>query len=152
MVNARLKRPSHALGSRDYLKNISPLILLLGGSRHPSRRHVMSMMRNLFAETTVLSVLCCASPQALAGDTPWRVAKASGEERVGTAGTELASLDTTDILKPGDAVRTGRNGQVLLVRGEEHIFVSPNSEIGIPLESKDGLLTAIAQRVGSILL
>ena len=55
-------------------------------------------------------------------------------------------------MKPGDTIRTGRNGRVLLVRGEETILVSPNSVIGLPTEKKDGLSTTILQQAGSILL
>ena len=49
-------------------------------------------------------------------------------------------------------IRTGRNGRVLLVRGEETILVAPNSVIGLPLEKKDGQSTTIVQQAGSILL
>ena len=55
-------------------------------------------------------------------------------------------------MKPGDTIRTGRNGRVLLVRGEETILISPNSVIGLPTEKKDGLATTILQQAGSILL
>ena len=57
-----------------------------------------------------------------------------------------------DTLKPGDTIRTGRNGRVLLVRGEETILIAPNSVIGLPTEKKDGLSTTILQQAGSILL
>jgi hypothetical protein len=49
-------------------------------------------------------------------------------------------------------IRTGRNGRVLLERGEETILVAPNSVIGLPLEKKDGQSTTIVQQAGSILL
>jgi hypothetical protein len=55
-------------------------------------------------------------------------------------------------LKPGDSIRTGQNGRVLLVRGEETILISPNSVVGLPAEKKDGLQTTILQQAGSILL
>ena len=69
-----------------------------------------------------------------------------------TSGAQQASLTQEDVLKPGDTIRTGRNGRVLLVRGEETILVSPNSVIGLPTEKKDGLSTTILQQAGSILL
>ena len=56
------------------------------------------------------------------------------------------------MLKPGDNIRTGRNGRVLLVRGEETILISPNSVVGLPAEKKEGLSTTIVQQAGSILL
>jgi len=61
-------------------------------------------------------------------------------------------LFRSTVLKPGDNIRTGRNGRVLLVRGEETILVSPNSVIGLPEEKKEGLSTTIIQQAGSILL
>jgi hypothetical protein len=69
-----------------------------------------------------------------------------------TTGAQPVSLGKEDVLKPGDSIRTGRNGRVLLVRGEETIMISPNSVIGLPAEKKDGLSTTIVQRAGSILL
>ena len=62
------------------------------------------------------------------------------------------SLKQEDVLKPGDTIRTGRNGRVLLMRGEETILISPNSVVGLPAEKKDGLSTTIVQQAGSILL
>jgi hypothetical protein len=86
------------------------------------------------------------------GDGIWRVSKSSGEVWMTTSGAQQASLTPEEVLKPGDTVRTGRNGRVLLVRGEETILISPNSVIGLPSEQKDGLSTTILQRAGSILL
>jgi hypothetical protein len=68
------------------------------------------------------------------------------------AGAQPASLKQEDALKPGDTIRTGRHGRVLLVRGEESILIAPNSVIGVPAEKKDGLSTTIQQQAGSILL
>ena len=55
-------------------------------------------------------------------------------------------------MKPGDTIRTGRTGRVLLKRGEEIILISPNSVVGVPAEKKEGLSTTIVQQAGSILL
>ena len=49
-----------------------------------------------------------------------------------TGDVQQASLKTDDVLKPGDTIRTGRNGRVLLVRGEESILIAPNSVVGLP--------------------
>jgi hypothetical protein len=65
---------------------------------------------------------------------------------------QQASLKQEDVLKPGDTVRTGRTGRVLLKRGEEMIMVSPNSVVGVPAQNKEGLSTTIMQQAGSILL
>ena len=82
----------------------------------------------------------------------WSVSKSSGEVWMTTTGAQQVSLGQEEILKPGDTIRTGRNGRVLLVRGEETILVAPNSVIGLPTENKDGLSTTIVQQAGSILL
>jgi FecR-like protein len=100
-----------------------------------------------------IAVALVASSSAFAGDDGvWSISKSSGEVWVTTAGAEQASLKQDDTLKPGDLVCTGRNGRVLLVRGEETILVSPNSVIGLPTDKKDGMSTTILQQAGSILL
>ena len=101
--------------------------------------------------TMVLAVGAMSSALA-AEDGVWRVSKSSGDVWMTTSGAQPASLRQEEILKPGDTIRTGRNGRVLLVRGEETILVSPNSVIGLPAEKKEGLSTTIMQQAGSILL
>jgi hypothetical protein len=101
--------------------------------------------------TTAL-VLGAASSAVAAEDGAWSVSKSSGEVWMATTGAQQVSLRQEGILKPGDTIRTGRNGRVLLVRGEETILVSPNSVIGLPTEKKEGLSTTIVQQAGSILL
>ena len=101
----------------------------------------------------VAAVLLSASSSALAGDDGvWSVSRSSGEVWISSAGAEQASLQQEEVLKPGDTIRTGRNGRVLLVRGEETILIAPNSVIGVPSEKKDGMSTTIQQQAGSILL
>ena len=107
------------------------------------------IVRNL----TMALVLGAACSNALAAeDGAWLVSKSSGEVWMGTTAAQPASLHQQDVLKPGDTIRTGPNGRVLLMRGEETIMVSPNSVIGLPTEKKDGLSTTIIQQAGSILL
>ena len=101
---------------------------------------------------TMAFVLGAASGALAAEDGVWRVGKSSGEVWMTTSGAQQASLTQEELLKPGDTIRTGRNGRVLLVRGEETILVSPNSVIGLPTETKDGLSTTILQQAGSVLL
>src|ERR1700686_4948842 len=101
---------------------------------------------------TMALVLSAASSALAAEDGIWRVGKSSGEVWMTTSGARQASLTQEELLKPGDTIRTGHNGRVLLVRGEETILVSPNSVIGLPTEKKDGLSTTILQQAGSILL
>jgi hypothetical protein len=99
----------------------------------------------------LLAVVCSASG-AIAGDGVWHVAKASGEVWVTNLGVQVATVTADTVLKPGDNIRTGNNGRVLLVRGEETMLISPNSAIGIPEQTSDGMSTTITQQAGSILL
>jgi hypothetical protein len=97
--------------------------------------------------------ILAAAPAALAADDgTWTVGKSSGEVWFTSTGAQAASLKPEEILKPGDTVRTGRTGRVLLQRGEETILISPNSVVGLPTEKKEGLATTIVQQAGSILL
>ena len=97
--------------------------------------------------------LVAASTAFAADDGAWSVKKSSGEVWMGSAsGLQQASVKSDEVLKPGDTIRTGRNGRVLLVRGEESILIAPNSVVGLPAEKKEGLSTTIKQQAGSILL
>src|SRR5215468_6635632 len=101
---------------------------------------------------TAAFALVVASSAFAADDGTWSVKKSSGEVWVGTSGVQQVSVKTDEVFKAGDTIRTGRNGRVLLVRGEESILIAPNSVIGLPAEKKDGLATTITQQAGSILL
>src|SRR5262245_35837349 len=101
---------------------------------------------------TAAFALVIASSALAADDGSWSVKKSSGEVWMGTSGVQQASVKTDEVLKPGDTIRTGRNGRVLLVRGEESILIAPNSVVGLPAEKKEGLSTTIKQQAGSILL
>jgi FecR protein len=89
--------------------------------------------------------------RAADGD-PWSISKSSGDVWVASPGAEQVSLNPEISLKPGDTVRTGSNGRVLLTRGEETMLIAPNSVVGLPTEKKDGMATTILQQAGSILL
>jgi len=79
----------------------------------------------------------------------WRRGGCSGTD---SPGVQLVSLTEEAVLKPGDNIRTGRTGRVLLMRGEETMLISPNSDISLPTEQKDGLETTILQQAGSVLI
>ena len=96
--------------------------------------------------------LVVASSAFAADDGVWVVRKFSGEVWTTSSDVQQASLRTDDVLMPGNTIRTGRNGRVLLVRGEESILIAPNSVVGLPSEKKEGLATTIKQQAGSILL
>ncbi|TFV80566.1 hypothetical protein E4K64_01780 [Bradyrhizobium frederickii] len=100
----------------------------------------------------VALTLGTASGAFAAEDGVWSISKATGEVWVATDGAQQVALNQEETLKPGNTIRTGRTGRVLLVRGEETILISPNSVVGLPAEKKDGLSTTIIQQAGSILL
>jgi hypothetical protein len=100
----------------------------------------------------LLVVFDTGSNASAADDMVWRVSKSSGDVSVTTSGGEQAALIAGATLKPGDNIRTGQNGRVLLVRGQETILISPNSAIGLPKAQKGGLSSSIIQQSGSILL
>ena len=110
----------------------------------------------LVQQVSILLVAACVlvipSAAFAADDGAWAVSKSSGEVWLTSSGAQPASLKQEELLKPGDTVRTGRNGRVLLRRGEETMLISPNSVVGMPAESKEGLSTTIVQQAGSILL
>jgi hypothetical protein len=109
--------------------------------------------KNCARFTAAIAILLGAGAGAMAEDgAAWLVGKSSGEVWVTVQGAQQASLTEQAQLKAGDTIRTGRNGRVLLSRGEESILVSPNSVVGIAEQSKQGLSTTILQQAGSILL
>jgi hypothetical protein len=101
----------------------------------------------------MLAVLYAGAGNAV--ENVWRVAKSSGEVSMTTAAGQLTALTDGATVEPGDNIRTGQTGRVLLTRGEETILISPNSAVGIPAEpaeKKSELSTTIIQQAGSILL
>src|SRR3954470_2547677 len=96
--------------------------------------------------------LVVTSAAFAADDGVWVVRKSTGAVWTMAGDVQQASLSTEDVLMPGNTIRTGHNGRVLLVRGEESMLISPNSVVGIPTEKKEGLATTIKQHAGSILL
>lgn len=106
-------------------------------------------MRCAFVAALMLGTTSGASA---ADDGVWSVSKSSGEVWLAANAAQQVSLTQEGTLKAGDTIRTGRNGRVLLVRGEESILISPNSVVGLPAEKKEGLSTTIIQQAGSILL
>jgi hypothetical protein len=90
--------------------------------------------------------------QAALANESWRVVKSSGEVWMLRGEAQLVAIRTEAALNPGDNIRTGRSGRVLLARGEERILISPNSEIGLPIDNEGQSGTTIRQQAGSILL
>ena len=99
-----------------------------------------------------MSAVFCAGSSAVAQDAAWHVGKASGDVWITKPGVQPASLSGETTLQPGDTIRTGQTGRVLLMRGKESILISPNSVIGIPTKNADAMSTTIIEHAGSILL
>jgi hypothetical protein len=100
-----------------------------------------------------IALMLGMSSAAWAGDDdPWSISKSSGDVWVSSAGAAQVSLNEDASLHPGDTIRTGPNGRVLLTRGEESMLIAPNSVVGLPTDKKDGMATTILQQAGSILL
>lgn len=100
----------------------------------------------------LLALLHALGPnEAFAQDNIWQVSKVSGEAWIAGSGVQQVSLGQATTLKPGDMIRTGRNGRVLLVRGAESMLISANSQVAVPTTSGSGRST-ILQQAGSILL
>jgi len=115
---------------------------------------VLDGIRNFCAPVLLVGLLnFLPVSQAAAEDTAvWHVSKSSGEVWMTTTGAQPASLTDEALLKPGDTIRTGPTGRVLLTRNQETILISPNSVVGLPSEQKDGLSTTIVQQAGSVLV
>jgi FecR-like protein len=109
--------------------------------------------RSIAALLTVLaSVLLGVGSNAHAQDA-WRISKSSGDVSIMTEGFQPIALTAGMSLQPGSSIRTGQNGRVLLMRGNETILVSANSAISFPKSSMpNGMSTIILQQAGSILL
>jgi hypothetical protein len=109
--------------------------------------------KHRLAHLVLAAFALLAGPTAWAADDDaWAVSKSSGEVWVTTQGAQQVALGSDDVLKPGDTIRTGHSGRVLLSRGAETILIAPNSVIGLPAEAQGGMATTILQRAGSILL
>jgi hypothetical protein len=105
---------------------------------------------------TLLAALAIATlgagSNARAQDS-WRISKSSGDVSIMTEGFQPVALAAGMILPPGNSIRTGQNGRVLLTRGNETILISANSAISFPKSSKQNAMsTTILQQAGSILL
>lgn len=113
-------------------------------------RHMFNAFKSAVASSLILASLLCA-PAVRADERAWRVEKSTGDVWMSHGTAQQVSLGAETDLTAGDNIRTGRNGRVLLVRGQERILVSPNSAIGIPTNTGQ-FPTTISQQAGSILL
>jgi hypothetical protein len=99
-----------------------------------------------------LAVVLLSASIANAQDAVWRVSRASGNVTISASGAQPVALSDTATVNPGDTIRTGANGRVLLVRGAETMLITANSVVGLPNGQQGGMSTTILQQAGSILL
>src|SRR5689334_5912970 len=99
-----------------------------------------------------LAVVIFSGSIARAQDAVWRVSKASGTVTIWASGAQPVALTDTTTVNPGDTIRTGANGRVLLMRNAETMLISANSVVSLPPEQVGGMSTTILQQAGSILL
>src|SRR4051812_7470645 len=112
-------------------------------------RFAMFVRQNGLRIILSIALLCLVGSPAFAEQAAWRVGKMSGDVFISRAGVQKASLNSDASVQAGDGITTGRNGRVLLVRGDETILVAPNTTLAIPQSSRDGLSTTITQQSGS---
>ena len=109
--------------------------------------------RSIAALLTVLTAALLGAGSTAHAQETWRISKSSGEVSIMTQGFQPVALTAGMTLEPGSSLRTGQNGRVLLMRGNETILISANTAISFPKSSKpNGLSTTILQQAGSILL
>ena len=99
-----------------------------------------------------MSLTLSAGLQAAESGAAWTVEKSSGDVWISTGEAQPVSLHDQSTVKPGETVRTGQNGMLLLRRGEETMLLSANAVIEIPASNRDGMSTTIFERAGSVLL
>src|SRR5262249_6873561 len=130
MVKERLRRRARfAAPANSMLKCFGYVLRRL----HKAERVMLRIAGVPRAVIAALFWTIASSALAAENDT-WSVSKSSGDVWVTTTGADAVSLKQEDVLKPGDTIRTGHNGRVLLARGEETILIAPNSVIGLPTE------------------
>ena len=91
----------------------------------------------------------CGRTSAYAQDAAWHVGKSSGDFWINA---QIVLGNGNPTVGPGDNIRTGQNGGVVLVRGKESILISPDTDVGISKNGGDETSTTINQRTGSITL
>lgn len=81
----------------------------------------------------------------------WIVTKMSGTVELSTNGAQQIALSQGGKLVAGGRIVTGKNGRVRLVRGQERMFVGPDSVVMLPVEPESDGTTTILQQIGSVL-
>jgi FecR protein len=86
-----------------------------------------------------------------AQDPIWRIKNTSGDFSIDRPGARpLANGMNAQALEPGDTIRTGVDGRLLMTQGADSMQLAGNTAIVIPHSSKNGSAPAIMQLNGSV--
>lgn len=99
----------------------------------------------------VWAASCLVMSLASAQDVAWRVSKVSGQVWIEQVQATPVALSNDMAVAPGQTIRTGRSGRLLLTRGGQTILVASNSSLSLP-NPGDVARSRVQQQAGSILL
>ncbi len=92
-----------------------------------------------------------AAPTIVAAATPqWRVTETSGDVRLVQNGQARAAARNT-LLTTGSTIVTGPKAKAVIVRGEEFVVISPNSQLRLPAEQNSSGIMQIIEDFGTAL-
>jgi hypothetical protein len=111
-----------------------------------------SFVRFLVVAAFSLAFAVSAPQAGWANGDSWTVEKVTGSARIIPVGGKAVALAVGQAVSAGDEVETGADGQLVLVRGEASITVSPASRMSLPEAPRAGLTTTIVQKLGTLLL
>jgi hypothetical protein len=115
-------------------------------------------MKILYKVILSFSVLFSAffTQASFASDAVWTVAEISGDVEVIRGKMHKINYSNSviiigDKLLSGDALRTGKNSRIILIRGSQSIIVSPQSVMKLPEKQNNSRFTRIIQSLGTLL-
>jgi len=89
-------------------------------------------------------LLLCCSHAAYAAEPAWRFTEVAGTVQVNHAGSVRPAARGA-ALAPGDTVLARGNSRAVVVRGQQYVIVSPNTQLRLPAAAKSaGLMQWIA--------
>ena len=112
---------------------------------------MLPLRRSLAAILAVFALILFTPPGPSAQEASWRVSKVSGQAWLEPVQATPVAVTNEMTVPPGQTIRTGQSGRLLLTRGGQSILVSPNTSLTLPAAS-DGPQSRVQQQIGSILL
>lgn len=105
-------------------------------------------MRRLFVPLLFGITLAAVSISTYSAPWGWLVQKTSGSAVYRPGGTAQLALKRGLVLHRGATLRTGDNGKVLLVQGEESVFIGPYTIAAIASHPTRGMQTTVLLQSG----